>query len=442
MLTTIDVVVPVQDDAAQLRAVLFALSQQTDSNFRTIVSDGGGQVAVQNVLSEFSDKLDIVHAVALRPGNVFHRGKIRNAAIPLSKADRLLFIAADLLLVPEAVSIHKEYGSDLTFITGIRFLVPEEIRNDLDLLRTDDGQKKLKQSQGTLRTDPDLLQGRNSRASLSLRGYPFPRGFQTSYPRRLLLSSGGFWEPLRVFEDIHLAWRMCQYGCEWFVRDDAIGYHLQPVPSADEQQAVAFQDWQLCRQYMIPGVWQRPAQRRIFGIGLPGTACSSLAALLTEHSLPAEHCPRDPRFIQELLACRFPWSIFTSFDNLTGAPLLLGLPQLLEAFPDADYVYLTRDLDSWLDYMLRAWQDTPFPLSPELSALRIALFGRCDQLPSRAQLAERYKYWDAYVRQEFQQARVPYIHVQTPSADMKALCEKLQLPEQPLPRVQSLRTFL
>lgn len=84
---------------------------------------------------------------------------------------------------------------------------------------------------------------------------------------------------------------------------------------------------------------------RYFGIGLSRTGTKSLySAFMMLGYIPVVHYP-NPK----------DWSNIDSYQFANDLPIPARFEELDDRFPDARFIYTTRDMDSWLDSCKRHW---------------------------------------------------------------------------------------
>ena len=99
-----------------------------------------------------------------------------------------------------------------------------------------------------------------------------------------------------------------------------------------------------------------PGTTRIFGIGLPKTATSSLHTALTRLGFASCHFPHDPTTVSELRDGRYALSILETFDAVCDVPIPAIFPQLDEAWPGSKFILTVRSFETWM----HSCRDAPF----------------------------------------------------------------------------------
>lgn len=94
----ITLVISVYKDVPALRAVLKSVLRQKEKEVEVIVSQDCEDPCFDDLLAEFSTKLNLVHLQ--QPDNGFLKNKLLNRVIQCAKSDKLAFIDGDCVLHP------------------------------------------------------------------------------------------------------------------------------------------------------------------------------------------------------------------------------------------------------------------------------------------------------------------------------------------------------
>lgn len=96
---------------------------------------------------------------------------------------------------------------------------------------------------------------------------------------------------------------------------------------------------------------------KVIGIGLPKTATSSLAVVLTNNNVPTIHfgsqeCDEIREKIYEGI---YKFNVLDKYRGITNAFEIL-FPQVDKEYPNSKFIYTICDKDIWLDRAERHWQ--------------------------------------------------------------------------------------
>jgi len=88
---------------------------------------------------------------------------------------------------------------------------------------------------------------------------------------------------------------------------------------------------------------------KVFGIGMPKTATSSLHTALELLGMKSIHFPHDKKTVQELEAGNYKLSLLDKYDAICDVPVPAIFAQLDKYWPDSKFILTVRDIDKWLD---------------------------------------------------------------------------------------------
>jgi hypothetical protein len=116
---------------------------------------------------------------------------------------------------------------------------------------------------------------------------------------------------------------------------------------------------------------------KVFGIGLPRTATSSLAVALARLGYRAVHNQMDFRTVQALIHGRIRCPETENYDAICDVALVRTFQQLDRSFPGSKFILTTRRTDAWLR-SCRRQAASRFPLLNDLSiddVVTLSLYG-------------------------------------------------------------------
>lgn len=172
----------------------------------------------------------------------------------------------------------------------------------------------------------------------------------------------------------------------------------------------------------------------VFGIGLSKTGTTSLAEALSILGLRCMDNPPITRIDRGEIVAHWRWWL-RGYDALTDLPAAAILPHLLRDFPNARFIYTTRNMHDWL-------RSCRHHFTAEMHASRVAqgavwnselcsaFYG--SHLFDEDLYRAAYLRHDAFVRRAVPQARLLELDV-TQHGDWAALCEFLDRPVPPVP---------
>lgn len=88
---------------------------------------------------------------------------------------------------------------------------------------------------------------------------------------------------------------------------------------------------------------------KVFGIGLPKTATSSLHTALNILGFDSIHFPHDNKTIQEIESGNYKLSLLEKYDAVCDVPIPAIFAQLDQCWPGSKFILTTRDINKWLD---------------------------------------------------------------------------------------------
>ncbi|WP_156820225.1 sulfotransferase family protein [Synechococcus sp. PCC 7336] len=88
---------------------------------------------------------------------------------------------------------------------------------------------------------------------------------------------------------------------------------------------------------------------KIFGIGMPKTATTSLHNALKMLNYRSIHFVRDRKTVAELRSENYRLSILDRYDAISDAPIPAIFKQLDECWPNSKFILTVRSLDKWID---------------------------------------------------------------------------------------------
>lgn len=118
----VSVVIPMRDEAENVRGCLDAVLAQDHPNLQVVVMDDGSTDSTSELLAEYADRVQVVKGDGgALPEGWFGKPWALQRAQEHADGDWLFFIDADVRLAPEAVSRVVRYGVDneLGMVTGL-----------------------------------------------------------------------------------------------------------------------------------------------------------------------------------------------------------------------------------------------------------------------------------------------------------------------------------
>jgi glycosyltransferase involved in cell wall biosynthesis len=123
----ISVIVSTYNREDALRAVLRALSHQSDRNFEIIVADDGSGPATADVVREWALRTALPIKHVWHDDRGFRLSDIRNRGIHESAGIYIVFLDGDCLARPNFVAGHRRLAEAGWFVTGTRILLSPEL---------------------------------------------------------------------------------------------------------------------------------------------------------------------------------------------------------------------------------------------------------------------------------------------------------------------------
>jgi len=171
---------------------------------------------------------------------------------------------------------------------------------------------------------------------------------------------------------------------------------------------------------------------KIFCLGLPRTATSSLAQALTEHGIQTIHFPFG--LYEEGLEA----PVVTEHTAFVDTPIPLLYKELDARWPDAKFILTLRDKESWLESMkwLREEGGKIWQRRPVYDEYNREFFGTTGFDADR--LSEVYEAHHAEIRSYFSDREEDLLAIDViSSSDTQALVDFLKIDELPIPWPQT-----
>lgn len=206
----VDVVIATRDRPGPLAACLRALVRQSSTDFGVIVVDDGSTEPVERAIPD--DVLRDLDIRVIRRDRSGGPATARNEGVRASEAEYIAFLDDDVWAAPQWLERHREAASKAG---------------------------PLAVSIGPLAEPPDweptpwneweawtlALEYERMRSGAYA---PTWRQFHTGNAflrRELVIQAGGFDETFTRAEDVELAWRLHELGCNFVFEPDAVGWH-------------------------------------------------------------------------------------------------------------------------------------------------------------------------------------------------------------------------
>ncbi|WP_299245394.1 glycosyltransferase family 2 protein [uncultured Aquimarina sp.] len=130
-LPVITVIISTYNQPAWLQKVLLGYEYQSINNFEVIIADDGSGEDTEKVISEFSKTATFPIAHIWHEDQGFRKTVILNKAIPLAKADYLLFTDGDCVPRKDFVETHIRLRKPGWFLSGGYFKLPKGISEQI-----------------------------------------------------------------------------------------------------------------------------------------------------------------------------------------------------------------------------------------------------------------------------------------------------------------------
>ena len=208
-MTRVSIVVPTYNRIERLKQVIAAIERQTYplENMEVIVVSDGSTDGTHEYLASIKTPLSLRFVVQQNSGPAAARNNgARNA-----RGEYVLFIDDDVVPTPQLVAEHMRLQTERPNLVVVGpMLNPPDFTHSPWVAWE---QAMLEKQYAAMR-----------RGDWAATARQFYTG-NTSLPRQVLISSGGFNERFRRAEDIELAYRLENLGVEFCFSKEAIGYH-------------------------------------------------------------------------------------------------------------------------------------------------------------------------------------------------------------------------
>lgn len=123
----ISIIVSTYNRPDALKAVLIALTQQTDKNCEIIVADDGSGPETRETIESVAAGSPIPITHVWHPDEGFRLSAIRNRGIKRAAGDYLIFLDGDCIPQRDFVTQHRMLAQPGTVVTGSRILLGEKL---------------------------------------------------------------------------------------------------------------------------------------------------------------------------------------------------------------------------------------------------------------------------------------------------------------------------
>lgn len=230
-------IISVYKNVQALKAILDALTYQTEKEFEIIITEDGMSSEMSDFITQYHFSQPYTHLTQVDDG--WRKNKALNAAVLAAHTDWLIFIDGDSVPHPRFIEMHLRYATDKVIVAGKRvklsqktsdFLLetPEHIVKMQKLMwrKLFFGKRDGRYLEESVFISPDSLFGFIPRA----RSIRHLIGANMSMSRKALYAINGFDEDYTlpaVGEDHDIQWRLEQLGYRLVsVRNMAVQYHL------------------------------------------------------------------------------------------------------------------------------------------------------------------------------------------------------------------------
>ena len=208
-MTGVSIVIPTYNRIARLKQVIAALEQQTYplEDIEVIVVSDGSTDGTHEYLASIKTPLNLRFAAQQNSGPA----AARNNGFRSARSEYVLFIDDDVVPSPQLVAEHMRlHDARPSLVVLGPMLNPPDFTHSPWVAWE---QAMLEKQYAAMR-----------RGDWAATARQFYTG-NTSLPRQVLISSGGFDERFRRAEDIELAYRLEKLGVEFLFTMEAVGYH-------------------------------------------------------------------------------------------------------------------------------------------------------------------------------------------------------------------------
>lgn len=200
------IIIPVYNRPDEVHELLASLLKQTYSNFEVLIIEDGSSTPCQQVVNEFSEKLDIKYHVKENGG----QGFARNFGFERAKGDYFIVFDSDCLIPTDYLSIVDRF---LEQNQVDAFGGPDQAHPSFNIL-----QKAISYSM----TSPFTTGG--IRGAKRHVGKFHPRSFNMGISRKVFEETGGY-KITRMGEDVEFSIRIINSGFKTALIEDAYVYH-------------------------------------------------------------------------------------------------------------------------------------------------------------------------------------------------------------------------
>lgn len=202
----ITLVIPVYNRPDEMRELLESLSVQTNPNFDMIIVEDGSSVSSEEVVREYSDRLDIRYYTKENTGP----GLTRNFGSDRVESEYILYLDSDCVVPRNYInSLHRFLSENSVDVFG----GPDRAAEDFS-----DHQKAINYSMTSFFTTGGIRGGKKRLDKF------FPRSFNMGYRKSTYDKVGGF-SFMRYGEDIELSYRLKANKCSSALVPEAFVYH-------------------------------------------------------------------------------------------------------------------------------------------------------------------------------------------------------------------------
>jgi len=255
-MTAFSVVINTCDRAPSLRTLLYALNQQTYTDFEVVVVLGPSSDDSMQVIAEFDQRLTLIHC------HDFNLSMSRNLGIEAASGEIIAFIDDDAVPCPTWLEqLAHFFSAPAVAGAGGKVLLVTPDHSEVQFRY---GQFSLLGEDRDVRAAPDdeILAETPPEC-----WYPRLMGTNMAYRRQALLEVGGFDERFAyLFEEPDLAIRMANQGHNIVQTDLAVVYHA-PVSSLNRVAFTPIINWYASMR----GILYFSLKNAVPKIGLPAT---------------------------------------------------------------------------------------------------------------------------------------------------------------------------